>query len=140
MKLVEDTDVVDASIKDGYLTLELDGDGSFGVNTMISNQAMKGLEAMKIAFEDENVVSATAKVTGTLTDTKGNGSKDDIVTINYTRESFDELNYDNFHRLSLGEEWRIYNESDTYLIHIGVYNNLKDKIKDNLAYGPYKAN
>ncbi len=135
----ENDNVTDADLYDeGMLIVKLDADGSFSENTLVKNQAFDILNIMKDAFSNDEVQTVDTVVRVTMTDNKGNESLSDAVNIVYTRESFEELNYDNFVDLARAEEWRIYNESDEYLIHPGIYNALKDRFKDNLIYGGSK--
>lgn len=138
--ILEDSEeIIEANFyEDGTLSIEIEGDGSLSVNTMVSNRAMSILEAMKIAFEDENVKKVRGNVTATMVDSKGNESIKDVVSITYNRETFEELNYKNFHKMAWVESWRVYNEADEYYIDINIYNDLKDQIKDNLIDGNYK--
>jgi len=135
----DNDDVIDADLYDeGMLIVKLDGDASFSENSLVTNRAYEILEIMKEAFADKEVQTVDAVVKVTLTDNKGNESKGDALNIVYSRESFEELNYDNFRELAKVEGWRVYNESDEYLIHPGIYNNLKDKIKENITNGSSK--
>ncbi len=128
-----------ATFEDGYLRLELDGDGSFSVNTMFSYPANDALNAMGIAFKDDQVETVGAIVTGTLMDKKGNESKEDLISIYYNRSNFEEFDFDNFKIMSLSEPWRIYNESDSYFIHPAIYKDLKEKYISNLINGNSKV-
>lgn len=131
--------ITDADLYDeGMLIIKIDADGSFSENTLVTNQAYNILEVMNEAFLDDEVQTVDAVVKVTMIDNKGNESLSDAVNIVYTRESFKKLNYKDFSNLARAEEWRIYNEADEYLINPGIYNNLKNNIKDNLIHGSSK--
>ncbi len=135
----ENEDVTDADLYDeGMLIIKIDADGSFSENTLVTNQAYKILEIMKLAFSDDEVLTVDAVVRVTMADNKGNESLSDAVNVVYTRDSFEELNYDEFSKLARTEEWRVYNESDEYLINPGIYEKLKNEIKNNLTNGSSK--
>lgn len=135
----ENEDVTDVDLYDeGMLIIKIDADGSFSENTLVTNQAYKILEIMKLAFSDDEVQTIDAVVRVTMADNKGNESFNDAVNIVYTRDNFEELNYDEFNKLARSEEWRIYNESDEYLINPDIYEALKDDLKNNLFDGNSK--
>lgn len=128
----EDSDNVDeASMNEGELTLR------FKPGTMWSeNSLMRVVRDMfkevKIGFEDEEVDSVVAMIEVEMVDEKGNEEIKPVITYRYTRDDFEELNYDKFLEMSAVEEWRILNEAESYFIHPGIRKNLKDKYIQNL--------
>lgn len=128
-----------ATLEDGYLKLEIDGDGSFSVNTMFSYPANDALEAMNTAFKDDKVDTVGAVVKGTMMDAKGNESREDVISIYYDKDNFKEFDFENFKKMALVEPWRIYNESDSYYIHPAIYKDIKEKNASNLMNGSSKV-
>lgn len=133
----EDYDIDKATIKEGLLTIEKDPGTIWDENSLFYT-VYDLFEIMHEAFKDDSIDEVEAKVLTTMIDNKGNESVDAVIEYIYTRETFEELNYDNFSNMAYGEQWRILNESDLYMIHPGIYNNLKDKYKDNLIHGTSK--
>lgn len=123
----------------GHLIITLDGDSSWSENTIVTTKTYWGFEAVKQAFDDPSVNTVGVEIEATLTDNKGNEEKEWVETFEYTREAFDELNYDKFLSMASGQEWRILNESSSYAIHPAIYNSIKDKYKENLIHGSVKA-
>ncbi len=137
-KLQEDDDNVDeASIEDGVLTLKTEGKTTFSENTLF-HSVYDLFEAMHEGFNDKDINKVEVALTTTMVDAKGNESDDDVITFEYSRESFEELNYDKFSEMAYGQQWRILNESDSYSIHPGIYKNLKDEYTNNLSHGMAK--
>lgn len=87
---------------------------------------------VKDAFEDDEVDSVVVMINALMTDEKGNEDMKPVITYRYTREGFDELNYEKFYDMAMVEEWRILNESESYFINPGIRNKLKDKYTENL--------
>jgi len=136
--IAEDNDNVDeAVLEDGKLTLIADGKTTFSENTLFLS-VYDLFEAMHDGFQDESVNEVYVELLTTMVDTKGNESVEPVIKYNYSRESFEELNYDNFSSMAYGEQWRILREADYYYIHPGIYKNLKDKYKDNLSVEGFK--
>lgn len=128
----EDNDNVDkATLEDGTLTLIGEGKTTFSENTLFMS-VYDMFEAMNEGFQDESVNEIYIELTTTMVDQKGNESVEPVIKYNYSREAFEELNYDNFANMAYSEEWRILREADYYYIHPGIYKNLKDKYKDNV--------
>ncbi|MEI3611616.1 hypothetical protein [Pseudogracilibacillus sp. SO30301A] len=134
----EDNDNVDkATLKDGTLTLVGEGKTTFSENTLFMS-VYDMFEAMHEGFKDENVKEVYIELTTTMVDQKGNESVEPVIKYNYSRESFEELNYDNFSDMAYSEEWRILTEADYYYIHPGIYKNLKDKYTDHVNVEGFK--
>lgn len=134
-KIQEDNKNVDsASVTDGVLQLKSEGKTTFSENTLF-HSVYDLFEAMHDGFEDEGVDKVEVILTTTMVDSKGNESDDEIITYEYSRKSFEELNYDKFANMAFGQQWRILNESDAYWIHPGIYKNLKDEYTGNLTHG-----
>lgn len=97
------------------------------------NVVYDALDEIKQTFdENEEVESILVLIIADFMDNKGNEEEGFAITYRYSRETFNELNYDNFKQMSLGEEWRILNESDGYFIHPAIRSKLKSKYTDNL--------
>jgi hypothetical protein len=129
----EDNDDVDkAMFKDGTLTLIGEGKTTFSENTLFMS-VYDMFEAMHEGFQDKDVKEVYIELTTTMVDQKGNESVEPVIKYNYSRESFEELNYENFAKMSYSEEWRILTEANYYYIHPGIYKNLKDKYKDKVS-------
>lgn len=134
-KIQEDNKNVDsASVTDGVLQLKSEGKTTFSENTLF-HSVYDLFEAMHDGFEDEGVDKVEVILTTTMVDSKGNESDDEVITYEYSRKSFEELNYDKFANMAFGQQWRILNESDAYWIHPGIYKNLKDEYTGNLTHG-----
>lgn len=89
-------------------------------------------EIKEIFDENDEAETVLVLIKADFMDSKGNEEEGFAITFRYSRDTFNELNYDNFKQMSLGEEWRILNESDGYFIHQAIRNNLKSKYTDNL--------
>lgn len=128
----EDSNNVDkATFEDGEMTLQ------FEPGTLWDENSFMGVvhdmfKDVKVAFDDKEVKSVLVMIDTAMIDEKGNEEVKPVVTYRYTREGFEELNYDNFIDMALIEEWRILNEADSYFIHPGIRKNLKDKYIQNL--------
>lgn len=130
--LQEDSDNVDeARMEDGKLTLKYNPGTVWSENSFMA-VVYDMFEDAGTAFDDEEIDSVAVEIETTMTDEKGNESVDPVIKYNYSREAFEELNYENFTNMAYSEEWRILREADYYYIHPGIYKNLKDKYKDNL--------
>lgn len=131
--------IIESNLYDeGMLIIKLNADGTFNENTLVTNQAYNILELMDIAFSNDDVETVDVVVRVTMVDNKGNESTSDAINIVYKRSTFEELNYSNFVETARSEEWRIYNESDEYLINPNIYANLNEDIKDNMVSGNAK--
>jgi len=136
--LVEDNDYIsEANLTDGKLTLIADGKTTFSENTLFYS-VYDLFEAMHDGFQDENVNEVYVELMVTMIDSKGNESIEPVIKYNYDRETFEELNYENFTNMAYSEEWRILREANYYYIHPGIYKNLKSKYKDNLNVEGFK--
>lgn len=136
--LVEDNDYIsEANLTDGKLTLIADGKTTFSENTLF-HSVYDLFEAMHDGFQDESVSEVYVELMVTMIDSKGNESIEPVIKYNYDRETFEELNYENFTNMAYSEEWRILREANYYYIHPGIYKNLKDKYKDNLSVEGFK--
>ena len=136
-RLQDDDGVDKVSLNDGILTIEKQPGGLWDENSLF-HSVYDLFEVMNDAFKDESIDEVEVKIQTKMTDAKGNESLDAVIEYLYTRESFEELNYDNFTNMAFSEQWRILNESDLYTIHPGIYKNLKDKYTDNLPNGAAK--
>lgn len=130
--LEEDSNNVDeASMNGDELTLKHNPGTVWSENSFMAT-VYDMFEDVKTAFDDEDINSVIAIIETTMTDEKGNESLEPIIKYDYSRDSFEELNYENFTNMAYSEEWRILREADYYYIHPGIYKNLKDKYKDHL--------
>lgn len=136
-RLQDDDGVDKVVLNDGILTLEKHPSGLWDENSLF-HSVYDLFEVMNDAFKDKSVDEVEVKIQTKMTDVKGNENLDTVIEYLYTRESFEELNYDNFTNMAFSEQWRILNESDLYMIHPGIYKNLKDKYTDNLPNGAAK--
>lgn len=137
-KLQEDNENIDkATMKDGILTIEREPGTLWDENSLF-HTVYDLFEVIPIAFEDDAVKEVQALVKTQMVDAKGNEEVEDVIEFIYTRETFRELNYDKFAEMAYGQQWRILNESDMYIIHPGIYKNLKEKITENLTNGMSK--
>lgn len=129
--IIEEGKADETDLYEGELTID------FEPGTMWSENSLMGVvhdmfENLPISFEDNEIDSVVNVINVEMTDSKGNEEVKPVITFRYTREDYESLNYENFKTMSLGEEWRILNESDGYFIHPGIRANLKDKYTDNL--------
>lgn len=134
----EDSNVDKATLKDGVLILEKEPSSSWNENTLVKNNVYQMFESMNEGFKDEDVKKVEIKVHALMIDEKGNEEDEPVIEYEYDRESFEELNYDNFIKLAVSESWRILNESDAYLIHPGIYKDVKQDYKQNLKHNGIK--
>jgi len=138
-KLVEDSsDVDEATLKDGKLTLTKEVTSFWDDTSILKHDVYKLFEVLGEGFNDKEVDQVDIVITTKMTDQKGNESIDPVVEYEYSREQFEELNYDNFLDLSYSQSWRILNESDAYSIHPGIYKNVKDDYRNNLNHSMTK--
>ena|SRR5690625_288807 len=138
-KLVEDnSDVHKATLKEGKLTLTKEVTNFWDETSILKHDVYKLFEVLGEGFNDKEVDQVDIVLTTKMTDQKGNESIEPVVEYEYSREQFEELNYDNFLDLSYSQSWRILNESDAYWIHPGIYKNVKDDYRDNLNHSMTK--
>lgn len=128
----EDSNNVDEASIDGDELVLKHNPGTVWSENSFMHTVYDMFKDVKTAFDDEEIKSVLVMIETTMTDEKGNESVDPIITYRYTREDFEELNYDNFSNMAMSEEWRILNEADSYFIHPGIRMNLKDKYIQNL--------
>lgn len=95
-------------------------------------------EVIPTAFKDDSVNEVQVLIQTPMVDAKRNEAVETAIEYIYTKESFGELNYDKFAEMAYGQQWRILNESDMYIIHPGIYKNLKEKFTENLTNGMSK--
>lgn len=138
-RMEKETNADKVTFKDGILELTFNGDASWSENTIVGTHTYSAFESINEGFKDDKVNEVSIIIEATFMDNKGNESKNSALEFIYTRETFEELNYDNFLSLAVGEEWRILNESDVYFIHPGIFNNIKDEYKNNLPNGNSKV-
>lgn len=122
---------------DHTLNVEIDASNALTVN-FIFDKAVDILEDMQIAFKDDRVTGYYAMVYMDMVDNKGNEMEEEGFNMYYSREDFEELNYKKFSEMSYSEPWRIFNESTSYLIHPVLFNEIKDKYRNNLIKGSNK--
>lgn len=125
--------------KDNVVNVEIDAKNSLTVNFII-DKAVDILEDMETAFKDDKVTGYYAMVNMEMVDNKGNEREEEGFNLYYSREDFEELNYDKFSELSYSEPWRIFNESTSYLIHPVLFKEMKKEYKKNLIKGNNKPN
>ena len=117
---------------EGEQTIEINPGTVWSENSFF-NVVYDSLDEIKRTLdENEEVNSVLVMINTELIDNKGNEEERAVITFRYSRETFNELNYENFKKISLGEEWRILNESDGYFIHQAIRSKLKSKYTDNL--------
>lgn len=134
----DDKNVDKAALENGVLTLEKESGTIWSENSLFFS-VYDLFESAKVAFGDDSIDEVNAIVNTLMVDTKGNESIEPAISFTYTRDSFEELNYDNFSNMAYSQQWRILNESDSYSIHPGIYKNLKDDYTSNLSYGTSKV-
>lgn len=138
-KIQDDSLHVDkATLKDGVLTLEKEPSSSWSENTLVKNNVYSLFESVNDGFKDKDVNKVEVKVHAVMIDEKGNEKEEPVIEYEYDRDTFEELNYDNFIKLAVSESWRILNESDEYLVHPGIYKDVKQDYKQNLKHNGMK--
>lgn len=138
-KIVEDnSDVDEAALEEGKLTLTKEITSYWDETSILKHDVYKLFEILGEGFNDKKIDQVDIVLTTKMTDQKGNESINPVVEYEYSREQFEELNYDNFLDLSYSQSWRILNESDAYWIHPGIYKNVKDDYRDNLNHSMTK--
>lgn len=132
----EDEDSVDkAMLDDGTLTLEKDVITFWDETSILKTDVLTMFELMPKAFEDDDVERVRIVLNIEMIDKKGNKEIEPAIYFEYSRDHFEELAYDDFLWMATSETWRILNESTSYEIHPGIYNNVKDDYKNNLNTG-----
>lgn len=80
----------------------------------------------EILFQHPNTEELVVWGLAEFTDEYGNKEENTGARISFTRSTFDKINFDSFHDMVLVEYWRAYSVSDSYMIHAGLYQNIKD--------------
>lgn len=137
--VIKDNNVDRAELSEnGVLTLVNEATSIWSENSLVTSYTYMLFESMHEAFKDPAVNEVGVSLETNMTDTKGNTSLVEVIKFLYTREDFEELNYEGFLNIAGGQEWRIYNESSLYHIHPGIYKNIKEDYKKNLLHGMSK--
>lgn len=123
---------------DGILTILLKASSSLGPKSVASTHIYWSFEAMNETFKDNSVKEVDLVIQALLIDNKGNEEYENVITYAYTRDDFNELNYDNFLNLASGQEWRILNESYAYFMHPAVFNKIDEDYQNSLSHGKSK--
>lgn len=131
-------DVDKASLEDGILVLEKEVTTFWDETSILKQDVLTMFELFPEAFEDESVNSVNVVLLTEMVDEKGNGEIETIIEFEYSKDTFDELNYEKFLYMATSETWRILNESDAYWIHPGIYKNVKDEYRNNLKHSMTK--
>lgn len=131
-KLEENNSVDRVTFEDGTLTLETEATSLWSENSLLFT-VYDLFEVTKEAFDDSSVDEVKVFISTKMVDEKGHESVDTVIEYHFTRESFEELNYDNFSNMAYGQPYRILNVSDYYSIHPGIYKNFKNEYKENLS-------
>lgn len=133
--LSDENDVDRTSFESGTLRLERDVTSFWDETSILKQDVLRMFELLPKAFEDDEVERVRVVLNTEMVDQKGNAEMESVIYYEYTREHFEELDYDNFLWMATSETWRILNESTSYEIHSGIYKNVKDDYKNNLRYG-----
>lgn len=133
--LSDENDVDRTSFESGTLRLERDVTSFWDETSILKQDVLRMFELLPKAFEDDEVERVRVVLNTEMVDQKGNAEMESVIYYEYTREHFEELDYDNFLWMATSETWRILNESTSYEIHPGIYKNVKDDYKNNLRYG-----
>lgn len=131
----DENDVDKAELEDGVLRLERDVTTFWDETSILKQDVLRMFELLPKAFEDDEVERVRVVLNTEMVDQKGNAEMESVIYYEYSREHFEELDYDNFLWMATSETWRILNESTSYEIHPGIYKNVKDDYKNNLRYG-----
>jgi len=135
-KLEEDErDVDKARLEDGLLRLEKNVTSFWDETSILKQDVLKMFEILPEAFEDDEVDRVRVVFNIEMIDQKGNKEVEPAIYFEYSRAHFEELAYDDFLWMATSETWRILNESTSYEIHPGIYQNVKDDYKNNLSSG-----
>lgn len=118
-KEVDTDDIKSSELFEGELTLTYEPGTLWSENSFfrVVHSSFKDVEQ---AFDDKEVDSVVVMIYALMTDEKGNEESKPVITYRYTRDDFNELNYDKFIDMSVGEEWRILNEAEAYFINPGI--------------------
>src|SRR5699024_5356811 len=132
--VVEDFgDVTDADLVDGELTIDFEPGTMWNEDSMIK-KAANYLEVVKAVFDfDDDIDSTLIQMNVEMVDEKGNEDMRSVINYRYPREDFNELNYDKFTTLALGEPYRVLQQAESYYIHPGIFTELSDEYKHELT-------
>lgn len=125
----------EAKLENGVITLKTEVTTFWDETSLLKNNVYEHFESFGEAFKDKNVNAVKVVLSTKMIDNKGNEEVEEIITYEYSRAAFEELNYENFLDLSYSQSWRILNESDSYWIHPGIYKKVKKDYTKNLTYG-----
>lgn len=129
---VEGVDVTDLG-EEGDNTVQIYNDDPlvWSENSFMG-MARKMFDSVEVAFADKDVDTVQVYVQDEFTDQQGKESESNVFHYNYSRADFEELELKNFKDMLYGEEWRVFQQADSYSIHPAIYNELKDKYKQEL--------
>ncbi|WYU50344.1 hypothetical protein MHH67_13255 [Bacillus sp. FSL K6-0047] len=133
--ILANTKAEEVNLENGILELTIDGSTMFSENTIVTSHAYFAFEAISEGFKFDEVDEVLVSIIAPFYDNKGNENMNTALELAYTRDTFNELDYENFLKLASGQEWRILNESDLYYIHRAIYDNIDQEYKDNLING-----
>ena len=131
----DEKDVDRAEFDDGVLTIEKDVTTFLDETSIFKIDVLKMFEILPKAFEDENVDRVNVVLNMKMTDNKGKSEMEPVIFYEYSREDFEELDYDNFLWMATSETWRIFNESTSYEIYGTIYKNVDEDYKNKLING-----
>ncbi|WP_339184148.1 hypothetical protein [Oceanobacillus sp. FSL W7-1293] len=118
---------------EGILTILLDASSSFSPKSVASTYVYWSFEAINKSFQSDEVSEVSIVIQAPLIDNQGNEEVNEVITYAYTRNDFNDLDYDNFLRLASGQEWRILNEAYAYFVHPAVFNEVDFDYQNNLS-------
>ena len=133
--LSDENDVDRSSFESGTLRLERDVTSFWDETSILKQDVLRMFELLPKAFEDDEVERVRVVLNTEMVDQKGNAEMESVIYYEYTREHFEELDYDNFLNMATSETWRMLNESTSYEIHPGIYKNVDDDYTNELRYG-----
>lgn len=133
--LSDENDVDRSSFESGTLRLERDVTSFWDETSILKQDVLRMFELLPKAFEDDEVERVRVVLNTEMVDQKGNAEMESVIYYEYTREHFEELDYDNFLNMATSETWRILNESTSYEIHPGIYQKVDNNYKNNLNTG-----
>lgn len=93
----------------------------------------------KEAFDSPEVTGVKATIVNEGKNAEGEHVVENMVILVYSKETFENLDFDSFLKTSKGEEWRIYNESDEYYLYPAIFRNVDESFLDNLTSGVSKV-
>lgn len=95
--------------------------------SFVKDAATRGISIMEKVFANKQVNEVTIIVPTKMYDNKGNESIENVIEITWNRQLSDEINYANFNDLVWSDPIRFYNVANSYYIHPGVFQNIKDE-------------